>query len=128
VVKDAQGRVGKGFQQPRDLLKNRHFDSLKNSRLTLSQGMLKKGDVDDDADDDEEVRTSASQNHTTPTLSTKEYFEVCPPIAHVCPLTGNRQSRGYLLTVPAGLSAPSRPPCCKTGFTKFIQLLCNWGR
>jgi hypothetical protein len=34
--------------------------------------MLKKGDVDKDADD--EVRTSASQNHATATLSTEEFF------------------------------------------------------
>jgi hypothetical protein len=43
-------------------------------QLTLSQGMLKKGDVDNDADDDGEVRTSVSQNHATATLSTKEFF------------------------------------------------------
>jgi hypothetical protein len=36
--------------------------------------MLKKGDVDDDADDDDEVRTSVSQNHVTATLKTKEFF------------------------------------------------------
>jgi hypothetical protein len=44
----------------------------KKSQLTLSQGMLKKGDVVDDADD--EVRTSASQNRVTATLSTEEFF------------------------------------------------------
>ncbi len=32
-----------------------------------------KGDVDDDADDDE-VRTSAPQNHATETLSIEEFF------------------------------------------------------
>jgi hypothetical protein len=37
--------------------------------------MLKKGDVDDDADvDDNEERNSASQNHVTATLSTDEFF------------------------------------------------------
>jgi hypothetical protein len=35
---------------------------------------LKKGYVDDDADDDDEVRTSASQNCATATLSTEEFF------------------------------------------------------
>jgi hypothetical protein len=32
--------------------------------------MLRKGDVVDDADDDDEVRTSGSQKRTTATLST----------------------------------------------------------
>jgi hypothetical protein len=37
--------------------------------------MLKKGDVGDDADDDDnEVRNSASQNRVTATLSTDEFF------------------------------------------------------
>ncbi len=36
--------------------------------------MLKKGDVNDDADDDDEVRTSASQNRATATLSTEEFL------------------------------------------------------
>ncbi len=36
--------------------------------------MLKKGDVDDDADDDDEVRTSASENCATAVLSTEEFF------------------------------------------------------
>jgi hypothetical protein len=35
--------------------------------------MLKKGDVVDDADDDE-VRTSAPQNRLTATLCTEEFF------------------------------------------------------
>jgi hypothetical protein len=38
-------------RKPRDLTKNRHIDSLKKDQLTLSQGMVKKGDnvaVDDD--------------------------------------------------------------------------------
>ncbi len=34
--------------------------------------MLKKGDVDDDADDD--VRNSVSQTHPKATLSTQEFF------------------------------------------------------
>jgi hypothetical protein len=41
-------------RKPRDLTKNRHIDSLKKDQLTLSQGMVKKGDdvaVDDDDDD-----------------------------------------------------------------------------
>ncbi len=38
----------------RDLLKNRHSDGLKKSQLTLSQRMLKKGDVNNDTDDDDD--------------------------------------------------------------------------
>ncbi len=36
--------------------------------------MLKKGNVVTDADDDDEVRTSVSQNHAATTLSTEECF------------------------------------------------------
>jgi|LakMenEpi03Aug12_release.lakeMendotaPanAssembly.Ray.scaffolds.fasta_scaffold4984791_1 hypothetical protein len=43
-------------------------DSLKKGEHILSLGMLKKGDVIDDKDD--EVRTSASQNHASATLCT----------------------------------------------------------
>ncbi len=35
---------------------------------------MKKGDVDYDADYDDEVRTSVSQNRATATLSTEESF------------------------------------------------------
>jgi hypothetical protein len=65
-------------REPRDLTKNRHSDSLKKSQLTLSQGMMRKGDVivvaDDDDDDDNEVRTSASQNYATAPVCTEELF------------------------------------------------------
>jgi hypothetical protein len=40
-------------------LKNRHSDSLKESQITPSQRMMRKRDIIDDADDDDEVRTSA---------------------------------------------------------------------
>jgi hypothetical protein len=36
--------------------------------------MLQKGDVVDDADDDNEVRTSASQNRATTTQGTEEFI------------------------------------------------------
>ncbi len=55
-------------RKPRNLLKNRHNDSLKESQLTLSQGIMKEKAVVDDADADDEMRTSASQNHVTATL------------------------------------------------------------
>jgi hypothetical protein len=47
-------------RKPRDLLKNRLSKSLKKSQLTLSQEMLKKGDIVDDADNIDEVRIGAS--------------------------------------------------------------------
>jgi hypothetical protein len=36
--------------------------------------MLKKGDIVDDTDDSDEVRTRALQNHVTATPSTEEFF------------------------------------------------------
>jgi hypothetical protein len=36
--------------------------------------MLKKGDVNDDAGDDDEDRTSVLQNHVTGTMNTEEFF------------------------------------------------------
>jgi hypothetical protein len=39
--------------------------------------MLKKGDIDGDADDDDdEVRSGGSQNRSTANLSTKKFFQV----------------------------------------------------
>ncbi len=58
--------------KPRDLLNNWHSDSLKKSQLSFSQGMLKKGYVNDDTDD--EVRASVSQNCVTATQNTVEFF------------------------------------------------------
>jgi hypothetical protein len=49
-------------KKPRDLTNSRHSDSLEKGHLTLSQGMMKKGDdVAVDYDDDV-MRTSVSQN------------------------------------------------------------------
>ncbi len=59
-------------RQPRVLLMNKQNASLKKSQFTLSQGMLKKGDDDDEVND--EVRSSASQNRVTATLCTEEFF------------------------------------------------------
>jgi hypothetical protein len=64
-VKGAQGESENNSRKQSYLLKNRHSDSLKKSQLTLSQGMTKKGDVVDDADDNDAVRTTASQNCAT---------------------------------------------------------------
>jgi hypothetical protein len=60
--------------KPKDQLKNRHSDSLKKSKLTLSQEMIKKVDVIADADNDDEVRTSVLQNYATATRSYEEFF------------------------------------------------------
>jgi LPS O-antigen subunit length determinant protein (WzzB/FepE family) len=65
VAKSAQMRVRESennSRQPRDLLINSHSDNLKKSQLTHSQGILKKGDIDNESDD---LRTSASQNRAT---------------------------------------------------------------
>jgi hypothetical protein len=43
------------------LAKNRHGDSLKKGKPTISQGEMKKGDDVVDDDDDDVVRTSVSQ-------------------------------------------------------------------
>jgi hypothetical protein len=67
-----QGELENESRKPRDLLKNRHRDSQKKSQVTLSQGMLKKADVIDD--DDDEVRTSTSQNLLTAILCTEKFF------------------------------------------------------
>ncbi len=61
-------------KKPRDLTNNRHNDSLKKSHLTLSQGMMKKGDDVAVDDDDDVVRTSVSQNRVAATLCTEELF------------------------------------------------------
>ncbi len=74
VAKTLMGELENNSRKPRDLLKSRHGDSLKKRQLTLSQGMMKKGDIVSDADDDDEVRTSVSENHATATLCTEEFF------------------------------------------------------
>jgi hypothetical protein len=63
-----KGQSKNVFRKPRNLLENRHNDSLKESQFTLSQGIMKKKAVVDDADADDEMRASASQNHVTATL------------------------------------------------------------
>jgi hypothetical protein len=75
LAKGAHRELENNSMKPRDLLKNRPSVNLKKNQLTLSQGMLKKGNVDDDAVDDDEVRTIApSQDCVTATLKTEEFF------------------------------------------------------
>jgi hypothetical protein len=50
-------------RQPRDLLKNRHSDSLKRVNFLFLNNVV-----------DDEKRTSASQNSATATLCTEEFF------------------------------------------------------
>jgi hypothetical protein len=75
LAKGAHRELENNSMKPRDPLKNRLSVSLKKNQLTLSQGMLKKGNVDDDAVDDDEVRTTvSSQDCATATLKTEEFF------------------------------------------------------
>jgi hypothetical protein len=60
-------------RQLRNILKYRHNGSIEKRQLTLSQGMLKKGDYDHDEVDDE-VSTTVSQSCATATLCTEEFF------------------------------------------------------
>jgi hypothetical protein len=57
----SNGEFENNYWKPRDLAKNRHSYSLKKDQLTLSHGMLKKGD-DVAVDDDEEAKTCVSRN------------------------------------------------------------------
>ncbi len=55
-------------------MENRHGDSLKRGQVTLSQGKMKKGDNVIDNEDDDVVKTSASQDQVTTTLCTEVLF------------------------------------------------------
>jgi hypothetical protein len=71
--KTLKGKLENNSRKPRDLVKNRHNDSLICGQLTLSQGkLMKRSDVA--ADDDDAVRTSVSQDRVTATLCTEELF------------------------------------------------------
>jgi hypothetical protein len=48
-----KGELKNNPRKPTYLTKNRHSNCLKNSQLTLSQGMLKKGDEVSVHDDDD---------------------------------------------------------------------------
>jgi hypothetical protein len=72
-----KGELESNSRKPRDIVKNRHNDSLKKGKLTLSQGKIKKGDDVAVDDDDDTVRTSVSQDQGTATLlyiCTEEFF------------------------------------------------------
>jgi urease accessory protein UreE len=65
----SKGELENNSRKPRDLTLKRHSNGLKKSQLSLSQGILKKGDVVVIADDDDiKVRTSVSQNCVKATL------------------------------------------------------------
>jgi hypothetical protein len=63
VAKYIQGRVENDSRKLRDLLKIGYSYSLKKGRLTLSEGMLKKRNVDNDADADEVSHITGWQQH-----------------------------------------------------------------
>ncbi len=82
--------------------------------------MLKKRDVDDDGDDDVEVRTTElSQNCATATLSTERNSSS----AERCGGVGNRRSTQYLSTVPFGFSAPSQTSILSNRVYKLYNYL-----
>ncbi len=116
-----------------DLLKNRHIDSQKKSQLSLSQGRLKKGDVYDDADDDDEVRTSALQKRATASLSTEEFFSRIQYLSlpsHISREVWWEGGRGTEIDGQCntyrwshlGSQLPARPPYCNQGSFN----LCNY--
>ncbi len=51
--------------------------TAKKSQLTLFQEMTKKGDIVDDADDDNEVRASAAQNPATLCSNSSSGLSIC---------------------------------------------------
>jgi hypothetical protein len=96
--------------------------------------MLKKGCVDDDTDDDDEVRSHALQNRATATLSTEEFFLstvfiALPSYQQKGVQGGGGQeidSHAILIAGPQlGSLLPVRPPYRKTGFTKSIHKIEN---
>ncbi len=74
VKGDQRGSRGELVNEPRDLTKNQHSDSLKKDQLSIFQGMFKKGDDVAVCNVDNVVRTSVSQNRVIATLCTKELF------------------------------------------------------
>jgi hypothetical protein len=87
--------------------------------------MLKKGEVDDNADDDNEVRFTVSQKCATATLSTEEYFlltqyfDISPHMSREVRGVGQvGQTVNAILICRQSLGSqlPARPPYCKTGF------------
>jgi hypothetical protein len=67
--KRSMGELVNKSRKPRDPTKNRHIDSLKTGQLTLSQGVVKKGD-DVAFDDDDGGQRIVSQDSVYIALST----------------------------------------------------------
>jgi hypothetical protein len=97
---------------------------------------LKKGDVINDAYDDDEVITIALQNRVTATLSSEEFFlrthyiYVALPSYQKISVGGGQEINSQLDTYRRSQlgQLPAGPPYCRTGFTKPVQLFCDWGR
>ncbi len=105
---------------------NRHSDSLQKSQLTLSQGMLKSGDVNINTDDDDEMTTSVSQKRVGVTLSDSVFIAL--PSYQQRAVGGKQEidvQRNTCRWSQLGSQLSARPPYCKTGFLKSIQLFCD---
>ncbi len=57
-----KGELENNCRKQRDLVRNRHSDSLNKGQLTLSHGKMTKGDDVAYDKDDDAVRTSVSQD------------------------------------------------------------------
>ncbi len=69
-----KGGLENNSRKPRDLVKNRHRNSLKKGQLTLCQDKMKKDDDAADNEDNDAVRTSVSPDQVTATMCTEELF------------------------------------------------------
>jgi hypothetical protein len=95
--------------------------------------MFKKEDVDDDANDDDELRSSASQNHVTAALITKGFSS--QDSVYISPLISAERCGGQEIDDQCntyrwsqlGFQLPALPPYC-IRFYKSIQLFCDCGR
>jgi hypothetical protein len=64
----SRGELENNPRKPRNLIENRHSDSLKRDQLPLSQGKMKRGDDVAVDEDDDAVTTSVSQGRVTAPL------------------------------------------------------------
>jgi hypothetical protein len=130
----SKGELENISRKPRDLTKNRHSDSLKKGELTLSQGMIKKGDDVKVDDSHNAVRTSVLQNRVTATLCTKELFLQTQYIllpSHIRQVKcggegGNGQSTLHSNWSQPVSRLPANPSCNKTGLamhTNFHKII-----
>ncbi len=72
--KTLKGQLENNSRKPRDLVRDRHSDSLNRVQLSLSKGKMNKGDEVADDKDYDAVRTGVSQDRVTAKLCTEEFF------------------------------------------------------